>query len=107
MVVTGGENVYPTEVEMVLARHPDVAEIAVIGIPSEAWGETLCAIAVPRPGAELDGASLIAWARERLAHFKCPTVVEIRTVLPRNETGKVLRRLLREPFWAGRDRAVS
>ncbi len=107
MVVTGGENVYPTEVEMVLVRHPAVAEVAVIGVPSDEWGETVCAIAVARPGADLRADSLIAFARERLAHFKCPTVVEIRDALPRNETGKVMRRTLREPFWAGRDRRVS
>lgn len=107
MVVSGGENVYPTEVEIVLARHPAIAELAVIGVPSERWGETLHAIVVVRPGHSLGEDELVAWSRDRLAHFKCPTSVEFRDALPRNETGKVMRRTLREPFWAGHDRRVG
>ena len=110
LVITGGENVYPAEVEAVLARHPAVADVAVIGIPDERWGETVHAVVVLAPGDaanDIDAAGLVRWARERLAGFKCPTGVTVVSELPRNATGKVLRAALREPFWAGRDRLVS
>jgi long-chain acyl-CoA synthetase len=105
MVITGGENVYPAEVEAVLAGHPSVFDVAVIGIPDERWGETVHAVVVAGPG--FDAAELLCWARERLAGFKCPAGVTVLPGLPRNATGKVLRAALREPFWAGRDRRVS
>jgi len=105
MIVSGGENVYPSEVEAALAGHPAVADVAVIGIPDPRWGETVHAVVVGRPG--LDTGELIVWARGRLAGFKCPTSVTTAAELPRNATGKVLRAALREPFWAGRDRNVS
>ena len=120
VVITGGENVFPAEVEAVLARHPAVADVAVIGIPDDRWGETVHAVVVAAPGfdtpgfdtpgldaAGFDAAGLVDWARERLAGFKCPTGVTVVSELPRNATGKVLRATLREPFWAGRDRQVS
>jgi long-chain acyl-CoA synthetase len=117
LVITGGENVYPAEVEAVLAGHPAVADVAVIGIPDERWGETVHAIVVLAPGntarangdAEpgFEAGALVSWARERLAGFKCPTGVTVVPELPRNATGKVLRAALRQPFWAGRDRQVS
>jgi acyl-CoA synthetase (AMP-forming)/AMP-acid ligase II len=117
LVITGGENVYPAEVEAVLAGHPAVADVAVIGIPDERWGETVHAVVVlaagntarENGGAEpgFDAAALVSWARERLAGFKCPTGVTVVPELPRNATGKVLRAALRQPFWAGRDRMVS
>jgi acyl-CoA synthetase (AMP-forming)/AMP-acid ligase II len=94
LVITGGENVYPAEVEAVLAGHPAVADVAVIGIPHDA-----------EPG--FDAGELVTWARDRLAGFKCPTSVTVVSELPRNATGKVLRAALRQPFWAGRDRLVS
>jgi acyl-CoA synthetase (AMP-forming)/AMP-acid ligase II len=97
--------VYPAEVEAVLAGHPQVADVAVIGIPDERWGETVHAVVVAGPG--LDPGELAAWARERLAGFKCPTGITLAPQLPRNATGKVLRSALREPFWAGQDRRVS
>jgi acyl-CoA synthetase (AMP-forming)/AMP-acid ligase II len=105
VIITGGENVYPAEVEAVLAGHPQVADVAVIGIPDDRWGETVHAVVVAGPG--LDTGELAAWARGRLAGFKCPTGVTLASQLPRNATGKVLRSALREPFWAGRDRRVS
>jgi acyl-CoA synthetase (AMP-forming)/AMP-acid ligase II len=110
LVITGGENVYPAEVEAVLARHPAIADVAVIGIPDELWGETVHAVAVPAPASTapgFDAVELVGWARERLAGFKCPTGVTVVSELPRNATGKVLRAALREPFWAGHDRLVS
>jgi len=105
VVITGGENVFPAEVETVLAQHPAVADVAVIGIPDDRWGETVHAVVVAAPG--FDAGQLVSWARERLAGFKCPTGVTVVSELPRNATGKVLRATLREPFWAGRDRLVS
>jgi long-chain acyl-CoA synthetase len=115
VVITGGENVFPAEVEAVLARHPAVADVAVIGVPDERWGETVHAVVVAKAGfdtagsdtAGFDAGGLVSWARERLAGFKCPTGVTLVPELPRNATGKVLRAALREPFWAGRDRRVS
>jgi acyl-CoA synthetase (AMP-forming)/AMP-acid ligase II len=106
MVVSGGENVYPAEVENVLYAHPEVLEAAVIGVPSDRWGETVKAVVVLRPGSTLDQASLIAFARARLAHYKCPTTVDFADELPRNASGKVLKKVLREPFWAGVGRKV-
>ncbi|HTZ27656.1 MAG TPA: AMP-binding protein [Streptosporangiaceae bacterium] len=105
VVITGGENVYPAEVEAVLASHPQIADVAVIAVPDDRWGETVHAVVVAGPG--LDTAELIDWAHQRLAGFKCPTGVSVVAQLPRNATGKVLRSALREPFWAGRDRRVS
>jgi long-chain acyl-CoA synthetase len=105
VVISGGENVFPAEVEAVLVRHPGVVDAAVIGIPDDRWGETVHAVVVAGPG--LDEAGLVGWARERLAGFKCPASVSVVPELPRNATGKVLRAALREPFWAGRDRRVS
>ena len=96
MIITGGENVFPTEVENVLYDHPAVAEVAVVGAPSRRWGETVRAVVVRSPGTDVDADELIALCRERLAHFKCPTLVDFIEALPRSASGKVLRRLLRE-----------
>jgi acyl-CoA synthetase (AMP-forming)/AMP-acid ligase II len=98
MIITGGENVYPAEVENVLAAHPDVGEVAVIGVADAKWGETVKAIVVPRPGGDPDPDQLIAFTRERLAHYKCPTSVEFTDELPRNPSGKVIKKLLRERY---------
>ncbi|HEX2904342.1 MAG TPA: long-chain-fatty-acid--CoA ligase [Jatrophihabitans sp.] len=106
MIVTGGENVYPAEVESVLAGHPAVVDVAVVGIPSMKWGETPLAFVVARDG-QVDPQDVIAYARERLAHYKCPTEVRFVPELPRNASGKVLKRQLREPFWAGQSRQVG
>jgi acyl-CoA synthetase (AMP-forming)/AMP-acid ligase II len=107
LIITGGENVYPAQVEDVLAAHPDLAEIAVIGVPDERWGETVRAIVVPTPGAQVDPAEVIAFARDRLAHFKCPTGVDVVDALPRTATGKVIKGRLREPYWRGHDRGIN
>jgi acyl-CoA synthetase (AMP-forming)/AMP-acid ligase II len=106
MVVSGGENIYPAEVENVLLAFPGVADAAVIGVPDEKWGETVKAIVVAAPATELDTASIIAFCRERLAHYKCPTSVDFVPVLPRNPSGKVLKRELREPYWRHRERRI-
>jgi len=107
MIITGGENVYPAEVEAVLAGHPAVAEVAVIGVPDARWGEAVRAVVVPTGGTVADAAlarELRDWARERLAHFKCPQQVEFADRLPRTATGKVLRRVLRAPRTGRTDR---
>jgi acyl-CoA synthetase (AMP-forming)/AMP-acid ligase II len=106
MIITGGENVYPAEVERVLAEHPAVADVAVIGVPDERWGESIKAVIVAEAGSEPAEDELIAYCRERLAGFKCPKSVDLVAELPRNPTGKVLKRTLREPYWAGRERRV-
>ena len=101
VIVTGAENVSSIEVEDCLHSHPDVTEVAVIGVPDERWGETVKALVVPREGSGLDETALIAFARERIAHFKCPTSVEFRDALPRTATGKIQKFLLRTPYWTG------
>jgi acyl-CoA synthetase (AMP-forming)/AMP-acid ligase II len=106
MLVSGGENVYPAEVENVLADHPGVLEVAVIGVPHERWGETVKAVLVLRPGHQVSQDELIAFARTRLARFKCPTSVEFTDVLPRNASGKLLKRELRRLYWEGLDRGI-
>ncbi|KAB2812555.1 AMP-binding protein [Pimelobacter simplex] len=106
MIVSGGENIYPVEVENVLMTHPDVRDVAVIGVPDERWGETVKAVVIPgarRP----DPAELVAHCRERLAHYKCPTSVDLVEALPRNPSGKLLKRELRAPYWAGRSREIA
>jgi acyl-CoA synthetase (AMP-forming)/AMP-acid ligase II len=106
-IISGGENIYPAEVETALLGHPDVVEVAVIGVPDERWGETPSAVVVRAAGAVLSSDDLIDFARGRLAHYKCPTSVTFVDVLPRNATGKVLRRELRKPYWAGRERQIN
>jgi fatty-acyl-CoA synthase len=107
MIITGGENVYPAEVESGIYGHPDVLEVAVIGVPDDKWGEAVKAICVPKPGHTVDPDSVMAWARERVAGFKVPKTVDVIEALPRNPSGKILRRALREPYWAGRERQVN
>ncbi|MCZ7525352.1 MAG: fatty acid--CoA ligase [Acidimicrobiia bacterium] len=106
MIITGGENVYPIEVENVLMTHPGVADVAVIGVPDDRWGEAVKAIVVRAPGIEATEAELVAHAREHLAHYKCPTSVAWADELPRNPSGKILKRELRAPYWEGQERAV-
>jgi acyl-CoA synthetase (AMP-forming)/AMP-acid ligase II len=98
MIISGGENVYPIEVENALAHHPSVAEVAVFGVPSEKWGEEVRAAVVLRAGMLASGEDLIAWSRERLAGYKAPKRVEFTTALPRNAGGKILKRELRARF---------
>jgi fatty-acyl-CoA synthase len=106
VIITGGENVSSIEVEDCLYQHPAVAEVAVIGVPDEKWGETVKALIVLRPGAEATPADVIDFARQRLAHFKCPTSVEFRDSLVRTATGKLQKFKLRAPYWEGRQRLV-
>jgi fatty-acyl-CoA synthase len=96
MVISGGVNVYPAEVEGVLEQHPDVGEVAVVGVPDREWGERVRAFIVPRVGSSVDPDAVKAFARERLAGPKVPREFVVLDALPRNPTGKVLKRELRE-----------
>ncbi|MDM0021166.1 acyl-CoA synthetase [Variovorax saccharolyticus] len=106
MIVSGGENVYSAEVENVIARHPAVQACAVIGVPHRQWGEAVHAVVVRKPGASLDDAGLAGHCRQFIAGYKCPKSVEFREALPLSAAGKVLKRELREPHWAGQQRPV-
>jgi acyl-CoA synthetase (AMP-forming)/AMP-acid ligase II len=107
VIISGGENVSSIEVEDVLFQHPAVAEVAVIGVPDEKWGELVSALVVLAPGSEATPDELIAFCRERLAGFKCPKRIELRDELARTATGKLQKFKLREPFWAGQERKVN
>ena len=107
MIVSGGENIYPAEVESALFGHPDVADVAVIGVPDERWGEAVKAIVVKKPGAGVTDGDLITWARDRIAGYKLPKSVDFIEVLPRNPTGKILKRELRLHYWGNKVRQVN
>ena len=107
VIITGGENVSSIEVEDAVFSHPAVAEVAVIGVPDEKWGETIKALVVLADGAQADEAALIAHCKQRLAGYKAPTSVELREAIPRTATGKVQKFKLREQYWTGRDRLVN
>ena len=106
MIISGGVNIYPAEIEAALELHPDVYEVSVFGVPSEEWGESVHAVVVRRPGSPLDEPLLVAHAREHLAGYKVPKTVSWIEELPKTGSGKVLKRELRAPYWAGRDRRV-
>ncbi|HWU31350.1 MAG TPA: long-chain-fatty-acid--CoA ligase [Marmoricola sp.] len=106
MIISGGENIYSPEVERVLAEHPAVMEVAVFGIPDEKWGESVKAAVALNPGMTVTEQELVDWCRQRLAHYKCPKSISFLPALPRNPTGKILKRDLRQPYWADRDSAV-
>jgi acyl-CoA synthetase (AMP-forming)/AMP-acid ligase II len=106
VIITGGENVSSIEVEDAISLHPAVAEVAVIGIPDETWGELVTALVVTRDPA-LTAEDVITHCRAHLAGYKCPKRVEFPDVLPRTATGKVQKFKLREPFWAGQERQVN
>jgi acyl-CoA synthetase (AMP-forming)/AMP-acid ligase II len=107
MIVSGGENVYPAEIENALMAHDGVADVAVIGVPNERWGESPLALIVTAEGNDPSEEELIAHCRERLAGFKCPKAVERIDVIPRNPSGKILKTELRKPYWEGREREVN
>ncbi|HEY3679468.1 MAG TPA: fatty acid--CoA ligase [Bradyrhizobium sp.] len=107
MIISGGENIYPAEVESAICDHPDVAEVAVIGVPDDKWGEAVKAIVVMKSGRQASSSDIINFTRERIAGFKTPKTVDFIEALPRNASGKILRRHLRDPHWAGKDRQVN
>ncbi|NUS55643.1 MAG: AMP-binding protein, partial [Streptomycetaceae bacterium] len=106
MIISGGINVYPAEIEDVLAAHPAIEEVAVIGIPDEVWGEAVCALVVLRPGTHETAETLDAFSRGRLAGFKRPRRFVFRSELPKTYAGKISHRELREPYWSGRENRV-
>ncbi len=107
MIISGGENIYPAEVESAVCDHPDVAEAAVIGIPDDTWGEAVKAIVVLKPGKQTTASDIINFTRSQVAAFKTPKTVDFIEALPRNASGKILRRHLRDPYWSGRERQVN
>ncbi len=107
MVISGGENVYPAEVERVLSQHDDVSEVVAFGIPDAQWGEAVHAVVVRRPDAAVTTEELIAFARDRLARFKVPRTIEFAPSLPKTASGKIQREVLRAPFWKGRSRRIA
>jgi fatty-acyl-CoA synthase len=107
VIISGGENVSSIEVEDRIFSHPAVAEVAVIGIPDEKWGETVTALVVRARGSDVTADEIIAWCREKLAHYKCPTTVEFRDELARTATGKLQKYKLRNEYWQGRDKLVN
>jgi long-chain acyl-CoA synthetase len=109
MIITGGVNVYPAEVEAALLAHPEVGDAAVFGIPHAEWGEEVKAVVEPAPGVAADAAlaaRLLAHCRERLAGYKCPRSIDFAEALPRDANGKLYKRRLRDPYWAGRERKI-
>jgi fatty-acyl-CoA synthase/long-chain acyl-CoA synthetase len=107
MIISGGMNIYPAEIEAALEQHPGIFDVAVFGIPSEQWGEQVHAAVVPAPGASLSEADVISYARRHLGGYKCPRSVSFVSELPRTGSGKLLKRELRAPYWAGQARQVS
>ena len=107
MIISGGENVYPAEVENAICGHPDVAEVAVIGVPDEKWGEAVKAIVVMKPGTEADALDIIASARERIAGFKTPKIGRLHRRRCRATPPARFCAPLRDPYWAGKDRQVN
>ena len=106
MIISGGENIYPAEVEGVLAAHPKVADVAVIGVPDDKWGETVKALIIPKPGTNLTAEELLTWAMDKLAGYKRPSSVDFVETIPRNPSGKILKKDLREKYWQGQQRQV-
>ncbi len=107
MIISGGENVYPAEVENAVYSHPDVSDVAVVGVPDSKWGEAIKAFVVLKPGVSEDAQAIIDFSRTQIAAYKCPKSISFVDSLPRNASGKVLRRELREPFWQGKTKAVN
>ncbi|MCS5680412.1 MAG: long-chain-fatty-acid--CoA ligase [Acidimicrobiales bacterium] len=107
MIISGGENVYPAEIENALMAHEGIADVAVIGIPDDKWGEVGKALVIPVPDGGVTAEEILAFARERLAGFKCPKTVDFVEAIPRNPSGKIIKRELRDPYWEGRDRRVN
>jgi acyl-CoA synthetase (AMP-forming)/AMP-acid ligase II len=107
MIVSGGENIYPAEVENALFGHPAIADAAVVGVPHEKWGEAVQAIVVLKPGENASAEDIIAFAKTRIASYKVPKDVAFIEALPRNPSGKILRRELRKPYWEGRERMIN
>lgn len=107
MIISGGENVHPAEVESALFGHPAVANVGVIGVPDDRWKEAVKAVVVRKSGESATEAELIEYCREQVAHYKCPKSVDFADALPRNPSGKILKRVLRTPYWEAQERQVN
>ena len=107
MIVSGGENVYPAEVESALYEHPAVQDVAVVGVPSDKWGEAVKAVIVKKEGASVSEAELISFARQKIAGYKVPKSVDFTDLLPRNASGKLLKKDIRAPYWKGMNRQIN
>ena len=106
MIISGGVNIYPAEIEDALHRHPDIDDVAVFGVPDDEWGERVHAAVQPRPGARLSADTVMAFARQHVADYKAPREVSFHPEFPRDAAGKLIKRVLREPYWAGRANKV-
>lgn len=106
MIISGGMNIYPSEIEQVIWSHPAVQDCAVIGVPHEDWGEAVTAVVELNPGAEVDADELIALCKEKVGRVRAPKRVEFVESLPRSGNGKVLKRAVREQYWAGQSRQI-
>ncbi len=106
MIISGGENIYPAEIEDVLYSHPKVLEAAVIGVPDERWGESVKALIVLKEGEEASEEEIIEFCKKRLGVYKIPRSVDFLTELPKSSSGKILKRILREEFWKGKEAKV-
>jgi acyl-CoA synthetase (AMP-forming)/AMP-acid ligase II len=107
MIVTGGENVYSTEVEYVLYEHPEVLECAVIGVPDETWGEAVKAVIVRRPGAKTDEKEIIEFVKKRLARFKAPKTIDFVSEIPKTGSGKLYKKALKDKYWRGKEKRIG
>ncbi len=106
MIISGGENVYPAEIEEVLSKHPAVGEVTVFGVPHPSWGEEVKALVIIKEGATVTEKELLDYCKDSLAGFKRPKTIEFRDDFPRTATGKVLKRILKEPYWKGQERMI-
>jgi acyl-CoA synthetase (AMP-forming)/AMP-acid ligase II len=106
MIISGGENIYPKEIETVLYRHPAVATAAVIGVPDDEWGEQVIAVLVPKNGKDVTEEEIISYCREHLAGYKVPRSIEFRNELPETDTGKILKKLIKAPYWEGKQSKI-
>ncbi len=106
MIISGGVNIYPAEIEAVLSAHPAVLDVAVIGVPDNQWGESVKAVVALQPGKSASSGELIAFCSERLADYKKPRTMDFVEELPRNPAGKLLKNKIREPYWAGTGRRI-
>jgi acyl-CoA synthetase (AMP-forming)/AMP-acid ligase II len=106
MIISGGENIYPKEIEDVISSHPGVQEVAVFGIPDEIYGESVCAVVVKREGYDMDEEDIISLCGSRISSYKKPKRVEFTNALPKNPTGKVTKNVLRERYWTGEGRRI-
>jgi acyl-CoA synthetase (AMP-forming)/AMP-acid ligase II len=106
MIISGGKNIYPREIEEALYKHDAVLEAAVIGVPDDHWGESVTALVVLKTGKRATAEEIISFCKENLASYKKPRWVEFRQELPKNPTGKILKRLVRDEYWKGRERKI-